>query len=155
MDKAKEHTEDAISKGGKLLTGGHTIPDLGPNFFELTVIGDMKADMKLAHEETFGPVAGLFPFETEAEVIKHANDTEVGLAGYFYSNDVKRCYRVAEAMEVGMVGINTDLLSDTAMPFGGVKESGFGREGSIHGINEYIAYKSVNHGGIADTLQGS
>lgn len=147
MNKAKEHTEDALQKGGKLLHGGHAIPFLGPNFFELTVVGNVTPDMKIAHEETFGPVAALFPFETEEEVIERANDSDVGLAGYFYSHDIHRCYRVAEALEVGMVGINTGIVSDPVMPFGGVKESGFGREGSRQGIDEYIVTKAVTLGG--------
>lgn len=107
VSKAKEHTDDAVVRGGKILTGGHEIPHLGTNFFQPTVIRDMKNDMLLAHEETFGPVAGLFPFDSEAEIVKLANDTEVGLAGYLYSQDIQRCYRIAEAIEVGMVGINT------------------------------------------------
>jgi len=149
MIKVREHIDDAVEKGGKILTGGNKLPQLGPNFHELTVIANMTSDMKIAHDETFGPIAPLFTFDTEAEVIKLANDSEVGLAGYFYSQDVQRCYRVAEALEVGMVGVNTGLISDVAMPFGGVKESGFGREGSKYGIEEYQVIKSVTHGGIA------
>jgi succinate-semialdehyde dehydrogenase / glutarate-semialdehyde dehydrogenase len=148
LQKAQEHTEDAIKHGGKVLLGGHIVEKLGPNFFELTVIQDATAAMKIAHEETFGPVAPIFPFDTEDEVIQRANDTEVGLAGYFYSKDIHRCYRVAEALEVGMIGINTGLVSDPAMPFGGVKESGFGREGSTHGIDEYVITKAVTLGGL-------
>ena len=110
--------------------------------------------MKLAHEETFGPIAGLFAFDTEAEVVAYANDSEVGLAGYFYSKDVQRCLRVAHALEVGMVGVNTGMVSDAAMPFGGIKESGFGREGSAHGIDEYLVTKAINFGGISTQLQG-
>ena len=103
MDKAKEHTEDALEKGGKVLLGGHAVPELGPQFFQLTVIRDCTADMKIAHEETFGPIAAIFSFDTEDEVLERANDSDVGLAGYFYSKDIHRCYRVAEALEVGMV----------------------------------------------------
>ena len=125
--KAQEHTDDAVRRGATVVVGGRAMPELGPNFFQPTVLRDMKGDMLLAREETFGPVAGLFAFETEAEVVQMANEAEVGLAGYFYSKDVTRCYRVAEAIDVGMVGINTGLVSDVAMPFGGVKESGFGR----------------------------
>ena len=153
--KSEEHIEDALKKGGKILAGGEKIPELGPNFFQPTVIGDMKNDMLLAHDETFGPIAGLFPFDTEAEIVKLANDTEVGLAGYFYSQDVQRCYRVAEAIQVGMVGVNTGMVSDVAMPFGGVKESGFGREGSKYGIDEYVTVKAVTFGGMNKPLQGS
>jgi len=104
--------------------------------------------MKIMSEETFGPVAGLFPFDTEEEVVKMANAADVGLAGYFYSKDAGRCHRIAEALEVGMVGINTGLISDAAAPFGGVKQSGFGREGSKYGIDEYITIKMVTMGGI-------
>jgi succinate-semialdehyde dehydrogenase/glutarate-semialdehyde dehydrogenase len=143
MSKVKEHIDDAVKKGGKVVSGGHAIPELGPNFFQLTVIRDMTSDMLAAHDETFGPLAPIFPFDTEEEVIRLANDTEVGLAGFLYSQDIARCYRVAEAIEVGMVGVNTGLVSDVAMPFGGVKESGFGREGSKYGVDEYLTIKAV------------
>lgn len=155
VSKAKSHVDDAVKQGGKVLVGGQEMPDLGPNFFQPTVIRDMKADMALAHEETFGPVAGLFPFKSEADVVALANDTEVGLAGYFFSKDIQRCYRVAEAIQTGMIGINTGLISDPATPFGGVKHSGFGREGSSHGIDEYQIIKTVTMGGMAGELQGS
>lgn len=153
VSKAKAHVDDAVKQGGKVLVGGQEMPDLGPNFFQPTVIRDMTAKMQLAHEETFGPVAGLFPFKSEADVVAMANDTEVGLAGYFFSKDIQRCYRVAEAIQTGMVGINTGLISDPATPFGGVKESGFGREGSMYGIAEYQVIKTVTMGGMAGELQ--
>lgn len=124
VSKVEAHVQDAVKQGGKVLIGGQKLPDLGDNFFQPTVIRDMTSDMALAHEETFGPVAGLFPFDTEAEVVKLANDADVGLAGYFFSRDIQRVYRVAEALEVGMVGVNTGLISDPAAPFGGVKQSG-------------------------------
>lgn len=155
VDKVASHIEDAVKQGGKVLTGGNKVPELGENFFQPTVIRDMTPNMAIAHDETFGPVAGLFPFETEAEVIAQANDTEVGLAGYFFSKDIQRCYRVAEALEVGMVGVNTGLISDPAAPFGGVKQSGFGREGSKYGIDEYMVTKMVTLGGMGQELQGS
>ena len=155
VSKVQAHVDDAVKQGGKVLTGGQALPDLGSNFFQPTVIRDMNNNMQLAHEETFGPVAGLFPFETEAEVIGLANDTEVGLAGYFFSKDIQRCYRVAEAMQTGMVGINTGLISDPAAPFGGVKHSGFGREGSKYGVDEYTTIKMVTLGGMGQELQGS
>lgn len=155
VDKVASHIEDAVKQGGKVLTGGKKVPELGENFFQPTVIRDMTPNMAIAHDETFGPVAGLFPFETEAEVIAQANDTEVGLAGYFFSKDIQRCYRVAEALEVGMVGVNTGLISDPAAPFGGVKQSGFGREGSKYGIDEYMVTKMVTLGGMGQELQGS
>lgn len=154
VNKAESHVQDAVSKGAKVLRGGERLQDLGANFYAPTVLRDVNAEMQIASEETFGPVAGLFPFETEAEVIKLANAAPVGLAGYFFSQDIGRCYRVAEALEVGMVGINTGLISDAASPFGGVKESGFGREGSGLGIDEYTVVKSVTIGGIGE-IQGS
>nr|OQO24235.1 hypothetical protein B0A51_12291 [Rachicladosporium sp. CCFEE 5018] len=153
IGKVSAHVEDAVKKGGQVLVGGKPRDDLGPNFYAPTVIRDMKPSMILSSEETFGPVAGLFKFDTEAEVVKLANDTEVGLAGYFYSKDVQRVYRVAEALEVGMIGVNTGLISDPASPFGGVKESGFGREGSKLGIDEYLVTKSVTLGGMGGELQ--
>jgi len=129
------------------------LPDLGANFFQPTVITNMNTSMDLASEETFGPVAGLFKFSTEEEVVKIANSAEVGLAGYFFSRDLQRIYRVAEALEVGMVGVNTGLISDAAAPFGGVKESGFGREGSKYGVGEYQVVKTITYGGMGQGLQ--
>lgn len=155
ISKVEAHVRDAESKGGKIVVGGQKLPDLGSNFYHPTVITGMNMDMQLASEETFGPVAGLFQFETEAEVVKMANKTEVGLAGYFFSKDVQCIYRVAEALEVGMVGANTGLISDPASPFGGVKHSGFGREGSKQGIEEYMITKMVTLGGMGQPLQGS
>jgi succinate-semialdehyde dehydrogenase/glutarate-semialdehyde dehydrogenase len=150
VGKAETHVQDALSKGASLLQGGERLTKLGVNFFAPTVLRDVDNSMQIAMEETFGPVAGLFPFETEAEVVKLANEAPVGLAGYFFSKDVTRCWRVAEALEVGMIGINTGLISDAAAPFGGVKESGFGREGSGLGIDEYTVVKAVTFGGIGD-----
>ena len=155
VSKVKAHVDDAVKHGGKVLTGGQAMPDLGANFFQPTVIRDMSQSMQLAHEETFGPVAGLFPFKTEAEVVSMANDAEVGLAGYFFSKDIQRCYRVAEAMQTGMIGVNTGLISDPAAPFGGVKHSGFGREGSKYGTAEYQIIKMVTLGGMGQELQGA
>jgi succinate-semialdehyde dehydrogenase/glutarate-semialdehyde dehydrogenase len=153
VDKVEEHVRDAEKKGAQVLLGGHKLPDLGPNFYQPTVISGMTQDMAMASEETFGPVAGLFKFETEAEVVRIANSTEVGLAGYFFSRDIQRVYRVAEHLEVGMVGVNTGLISDPAAPFGGVKESGFGREGSLYGIGEYQVTKMITFGGMGQPLQ--
>jgi len=155
VSKVDKHVQNAVKQGGKVLIGGQKMPDLGSNFFQPTVIRDMTNDMELAHEETFGPVAGLFRFDTEAEVVKLANEAEVGLAGYFFSKDIQRCYRVAEALETGMVGVNTGIISDAAAPFGGVKQSGFGREGSKYGIEEYMITKMVTLGGMGQPLQGS
>lgn len=155
VSKVEAHVRDAEKQGGKILIGGQKIPHLGENFYQPTVIRDMTGDMQLANEETFGPVAGLFKFDTEAEVIELANASDVGLAGYFFSRDIQRCYRIAEALEVGMVGVNTGLISDPAAPFGGVKESGFGREGSSLGIKEYEVTKMVTLGGMGEPLQGA
>nr|POE77445.1 glutarate-semialdehyde dehydrogenase davd [Quercus suber] len=155
ISKVQQHVDDAVQHGGKVVAGGAKLPDLGSNFFQPTVIRDMTNDMAIAREETFGPIAGLFPFDTEAEIVRLANDTEVGLAGYFFSKDIQRCYRIAEALQVGMVGVNTGLISDPAAPFGGVKQSGFGREGSKYGIDEYLVTKMVTLGGMGQELQGS
>ncbi|KAI9762811.1 MAG: succinate semialdehyde dehydrogenase NADP+ linked [Chaenotheca gracillima] len=155
VSKVEQHVQDAQSQGGQVIVGGQRMPDTGANFFQPTVITGMHKDMRLANEETFGPVAGLFPFSTEAEVVALANSAEVGLAGYFFSKDIQRIWRVAEDLEVGMVGVNTGLISDPAAPFGGVKLSGFGREGSKYGIDEYTTTKMVTFGGMGAPLQGS
>ncbi len=139
-NKVREHIEDALSKGGKLLTGGHPHA-LGHSYFEPSLLVDVPDDARVAHEETFGPLAPLFRFNDEAEVIHKANDTEFGLAAYFYTKDLSRVFRVAEALEYGMVGINTGLISTEVAPFGGVKASGLGREGSKYGIEEYLEIK--------------
>ncbi|ODV77379.1 succinate-semialdehyde dehydrogenase NADP+ dependent [Suhomyces tanzawaensis NRRL Y-17324] len=146
--KVRSHIDDAISKGAKLLAGGNPRPDLGENFHELTILGDVTSDMLISQEETFGPVAPIIKFSTEEEVIQFANDTDVGLAGYFFSRDVGRIFRVAEDLEVGMIGVNTGAISESALPFGGIKHSGFGREGSKYGADEYTVVKSVVLGGI-------
>ncbi|KFA75661.1 hypothetical protein S40288_08579 [Stachybotrys chartarum IBT 40288] len=145
VQKVKEHVEDAVSKGARVLHGGKPHSQ-GPNFFEITVLADMTREMRVAQEETFGPIAAIFPFDTEEEAIEIANDTDVGLAGYFFSKDSSRCWRVAEALEVGMVGVNVGAISDPSAPFGGVKQSGFGREGSKYGIGEYVVTKMVMTG---------
>ena len=116
VGKVDDHVRDAESKGGKVVVGGQKLPDLGSNFYQPTVITNMTMEMRIASEETFGPVAALFPFETEVQVVEMANKAEVGLAGYFFSQDLSRAYRVAEALEVGMVGVNTGLVSDVAAP---------------------------------------
>lgn len=153
ISKVDAHVRDAEKKGGKVIHGGQKMPELGSNFFQPTVITGMTTEMALHSEETFGPVAGLFKFSTEEEVVKLANSTEVGLAAYFFSRDIQRVHRVAEALEVGMIGVNTGLISDAAAPFGGVKESGFGREGSKYGIAEYQVTKMVTYGGMGQPLQ--
>jgi len=144
LEKVKAHVQDAIDKGGRLLTGGKAESGL---FFQPTVIADVPPTAQLAHEETFGPLCALFRFKTEEEGIAMANDTEFGLAAYFYSTDVNRCWRVSEQLEAGMVGVNTGLLSNAVAPFGGVKQSGIGREGSKHGIDEYTEIKYLCFGG--------
>ncbi|KKK22063.1 hypothetical protein P175DRAFT_0517783 [Aspergillus ochraceoroseus IBT 24754] len=151
--KAHEHVKDAQEKGAKILIGGDRIQSLGDNYFQPTVMIGMTKEMAMATEETFGPVAGLFPFDTEQEVVDLSNASEVGLAAYVFSRDISRVYRVAEALEVGMVGVNSGLISDPATPFGGVKESGFGREGSKYGIESYQNIKMITFAGNDKPLQ--
>ncbi|EPY53414.1 succinate-semialdehyde dehydrogenase [Schizosaccharomyces cryophilus OY26] len=143
VHKVQEHVNDALNKGATALTGGSVASELGPCYFHPTVLVGAKQNMLIAQEETFGPVCALFEFSTEEEVLKLANSTPVGLAGYLFSKDISRIFRVAEALEVGMVGCNTGVVSDVLSPFGGVKESGYGREGSHHGISEYLDIKSL------------
>ena len=138
--KVKEHIEDAVSKGAKILSGGKAHA-LGGTFFEPTILADVPKDALVSKDETFGPLAPLFRFKDEAEVIAMANDTEFGLASYFYARDLSRVFRVAEALEYGMVGINTGLISNEVAPFGGIKASGLGREGSKYGIEDYLEIK--------------
>lgn len=145
--KVQAHLADALEKGAKVLQGGKPHA-LGGHFFEPTVITGVTADMRVAREETFGPLAPLFRFSDEAEVVRQANDTEFGLAGYFYTRDLGRTFRVAEALEYGMVGINTGLISNEVAPFGGMKSSGLGREGSKYGLDEYLEIKYLCLGGI-------
>ncbi len=145
--KVERHVADAMSKGAKLVTGGKRI---GERFYAPTVLADATSDMLCAREETFGPVAPVFRFKTEAEAIAAANATEFGLASYFYSRDIGRIFRVGEALEYGMVGVNTGLISTAEVPFGGVKQSGLGREGSHHGIDDYVEIKYLC---IADILK--
>jgi len=145
VQKVLRHVEDAVAKGARVLTGGRRLHGL---FFEPTVVADATAEMLCAREETFGPFAPVFKFRTEQEVIDAANATEYGLAGYFYSRDVGRIFRVAEALEYGMVGVNVGILATEHVPFGGVKQSGLGREGSHHGIDEYVELKYVCIGDV-------
>ncbi|MBB3649132.1 NAD-dependent succinate-semialdehyde dehydrogenase (plasmid) [Rhizobium ruizarguesonis] len=145
--KTEDHIADALAKGAQLLAGGKRHA-LGGTFFEPTVIGEANASMKVASEETFGPLASIFRFHDEDELIKAANDTELGLASYFYSRDIGRIWRVAEALETGMVGVNIGLMANEAVPFGGIKESGVGREGSHYGIEDYMEVKYICMAGI-------
>jgi len=147
VQKIEQHVADALAKGGRLLAGGKRHA-LGHSFFQPTVIADVTSEMIVASEETFGPLAPLFRFHADEEAITLANDTEFGLASYFYSRDIGRIWRVAEGLESGMVGVNTGLISNEIAPFGGVKQSGLGREGSHHGIEDYLVMKYVCLGGL-------
>ena len=148
VEKVEQHVADALSKGARVVVGGHRHAR-GGRFFEPTVLADVTASMLVAREETFGPVAPLFRFRTDDEAIALANDTEFGLAAYFYGRDIVRVWRVAEALEAGIVGINTGLISTEVAPFGGVKQSGLGREGGKYGIEEFLEIKYLCLGGIA------
>ena len=148
LEKVQAHIADAVRHGARIACGGKPHA-LGGTFFEPTILLDVTSQMRVAREETFGPVAPLFKFETEADVIRMANDTEFGLAAYFYTRDLARSWRVQEALEYGLVGLNTGLMSTEIAPFGGMKESGLGREGSRYGIDEYTEMKYVCVGGLA------
>jgi succinate-semialdehyde dehydrogenase/glutarate-semialdehyde dehydrogenase len=145
--KVEEHLADAVAKGARVVLGGNRHAR-GGSFFEPTVIADVPASAKISKEETFGPVAPVFRFETEEEAVRLANDTEFGLASYFFARDLGRIFRVAEALEYGMVGINSGLISTELAPFGGVKESGLGREGSRHGVEEFTEIKYMLMAGL-------
>ena len=145
--KVEEHIEDAVSKGATVIEGGKRHA-LGGSFFEPTIVRDVTREMKVAREETFGPLAPVFRFEDEADVIAQSNDTEFGLASYFYAKDISRVWRVAEELEYGMVAVNTGILSTEVAPFGGVKQSGLGREGSKYGIDDYVEMKYILMAGI-------
>jgi succinate-semialdehyde dehydrogenase / glutarate-semialdehyde dehydrogenase len=145
--KVESHIEDALAQGARIVTGGRRHA-LGHGFFEPTVLAGVTPAMKVSRDETFGPLAALLRFSSDEEVIRLANDTEFGLASYFYSRDIGRVWRVAEALEYGMVGINTGLISNEVAPFGGVKQSGLGREGSHYGIDDYVVIKYLCMGGI-------
>ena len=145
LQKVERHVNDAVAKGARLMVGGKR---LAGQFFEPTVVADATADMLCAREETFGPFAPIFKFQTEQEAVEAANNTEFGLASYFYSRDVGRIFRVSEALEYGMVGINVGILATEHVPFGGVKQSGLGREGSHHGIDDYVEIKYLCLGDI-------
>lgn len=142
VEKTEEHVKDAVAKGAEVICGGKR-HKLGKSFFEPTIIKNVTREMKVAREETFGPIAPLFKFKDDADVIAQANDTEFGLASYFYTKDLSRAFRVAEALEYGMVGVNTGILSNEAAPFGGIKQSGLGREGSKYGLDDYLEIKYI------------
>ena len=147
VDKVREHVDDAVAKGAKVLAGGKA-HDLGGNFWQPTVLADVTDDMKLAQEETFGPLAACFRFTIEDEVIQRANDTPYGLAAYFYTQNLQRVFRVSSRLESGMIGVNECAVSTELGPFGGVKESGLGREGSVLGLEEYLEVKTLHIGGL-------
>ncbi len=147
LEKVEDHVKDALEKGGRLVVGGQR-HELGGNFYQPTVIADANDDMKVAADETFGPLAACFRFKTEEEVIERANATPFGLAAYFYTQNLQRVFRVAEAIESGMIGINESALSTEVAPFGGVKESGLGREGSVLGLEEYLQVKTLHLGNL-------
>ena len=146
IEKVERHVEDATSKGAKVFLGGHIDKKLGPNFYVPTILTDATTEMLSFKEETFGPIASLTPFDTEEEAIQIANDTNAGLAAYFYTEDISRLWRVSEALEAGMVGCRVGLVSACEQPFGGMKESGIGREGSRFALDEYVNIKSVTVG---------
>jgi succinate-semialdehyde dehydrogenase/glutarate-semialdehyde dehydrogenase len=147
LAKVRRHVEDALDGGAELLTGGKP-HELGRTFFQPTVLVDVRPEMMMAREETFGPVAGIARFSTEEEAVRAANDTPYGLAAYFYSRDIGRVWRVSEALEYGIVGINTGFISTEVAPFGGMKESGIGREGSKYGIDDWVEIKYLAMAGV-------
>jgi succinate-semialdehyde dehydrogenase/glutarate-semialdehyde dehydrogenase len=148
IDKIARHVDDAVTRGARVLTGGKRLTELGPHYYAPTVLANATPDMLLFDEETFGPVAPLFVFDTEQEAVQAANDTPFGLASYFYSQDVRRIDRVSRSLEAGIVGINEGALASEAAPFGGVKESGYGREGSKYGLDDYLSIKYLCQGGL-------
>jgi succinate-semialdehyde dehydrogenase/glutarate-semialdehyde dehydrogenase len=147
VEKVEEHVQDAVKKGAKVVMGGKRHA-LGGTFYEPTILSNVDTQMAVTREETFGPVAPIFRFKSEDDAVRMANDTEFGLAAYFYARDVARVFRVAERLEYGIVGINEGIISTEVAPFGGVKESGLGREGSKYGIEDYLEVKYLNLGGI-------
>ncbi|OBA23668.1 succinate-semialdehyde dehydrogenase [Metschnikowia bicuspidata var. bicuspidata NRRL YB-4993] len=150
IDKVEEHVRDAVSKGAEIVVKGGTLQELGKHFYAPYVLKNITNDMKVVHEETFGPLAAIVKFETKEEVLKHCNDTPYGLAAYVFSESLNTIYTVSEALEVGMVSVNTGLFTDASMPFGGIKESGFGREGSLYGMDDYTVVKSITLGNVFD-----
>ncbi|SEJ59010.1 NAD-dependent succinate-semialdehyde dehydrogenase [Paraburkholderia diazotrophica] len=148
VEKIERHVNDAVKRGARVLTGGKRRAELGANYYAPTVLADATPDMQLSCEETFGPVVSLFRFDDEAEAIRAANDTPFGLASYFYSQDLRRIDRVSRLLETGLVGINEGAISSEAAPFGGVKESGYGREGSKYGLDDYLSIKYLCQGGL-------
>lgn len=148
IQKVEDHFNDAVEKGAKVLVRGGRLPKLGKHFYAPTVICDVTHDMKVIHEETFGPLGALVKFETKEQVLKWCNDTPYGLSAYVFSNDLNTVWYMSEGLEAGMVAVNTGVFTDAAMPFGGIKESGFGREGSLHGIDDYVVVKAITLGDV-------
>jgi succinate-semialdehyde dehydrogenase / glutarate-semialdehyde dehydrogenase len=151
VEKVEEHIADAIARGARVVAGGKRHA-LGGNFFEPTVLTDVPTDALIFNEETFGPIAPLFRFETEQDAVRLANDTAYGLASYFFARDVGRIFRVARALEFGMVGVNEGFITTEVAPFGGIKTSGMGREGSKYGADDYIEIKYIALGGLGEAL---
>jgi len=147
VEKVEEHIADAVGRGARVVAGGSR-HDLGGSYFQPTVLADVSSDALITSEETFGPVAPIYRFEGEDEVVRMANDTPFGLASYFYTRDIGRAWRVSEALEYGIVGLNVGIISTEIAPFGGVKESGVGREGSHYGIDEFCEVKYICMGGV-------
>lgn len=148
VDKVISHVEDAVSKGAKYAVKGGKLTDLGPNFYSPTVLTGVTQDMKVASEETFGPLAAIIKFDHKEEAVSFCNDTSFGLAAYVFSESMKTCWYMSESVEAGMVAVNVGVFTDAALPFGGVKESGFGREGSLYGIDDYTVVKTVIIGDV-------
>jgi succinate-semialdehyde dehydrogenase/glutarate-semialdehyde dehydrogenase len=146
VDKVAQHVQDAVARGAAIVVGGTRLPQLGANYFAPTLLTGVKDSMLCASEETFGPVAAITRFGTEAEAITAANNTPYGLAAYFYAQDVRRIWRLTDALEAGLIGVNEGATTSEAAPFGGIKESGYGREGSVHGIGDYMHLKYVCQG---------
>ena len=149
LEKVKSHVDDARNKGAKVITGGDQ-DNAGKQFYKPTVMTNVNNQMKIFYEETFGPVAPLIKFSNDQEVIEMANDTNYGLAGYFFSRDIGRIWRVAEALEYGMIGVNAGVISTEVAPFGGIKESGIGREGAAEGLDEYLEIKYICIDGVSN-----
>lgn len=152
IKKVEAHVKDALEKGAKTVVAGGRLPELGPNFYAPTVLSHVPSTAVVNKDETFGPLCALIPFDTMEEVVGYANDTELGLASYVFSKNIDTVYTVAEALETGMVSCNTGLFSECTIPFGGVKESGFGREGSLHGIEDYTVIKTITIGNLPAPL---
>lgn len=150
MNKVEDHVKDAVSKGAKVVVKGGALPELGKHFYAPYVLSNVTSDMKVVHEETFGPLAAIVKFKTKDEVVKACNDTPYGLAAYLFSENLNTVYTVSESLEAGMVSVNTGLFTDASLPFGGIKESGFGREGSLYGLDDYTVVKSIVLGNVYD-----